>query len=76
MHGGSKVRSGSVGSLPKPTGAIFVDAKDLLRRRRDDVVFGLSESVTVSRDGSEPEVPAEERHDEDGASLRKSKTVS
>ncbi|GAA5967595.1 hypothetical protein JCM11641_005706 [Rhodosporidiobolus odoratus] len=47
--GGSKLRSGSTGSLPHPQGAIFVDAKDLLRRRRDDVVFGLSTSTAASQ---------------------------
>ncbi|BGP16719.1 hypothetical protein JCM10213_009137 [Rhodosporidiobolus nylandii] len=40
-----KSRSGSAESLPPPTGAIFVDAKDLLRRRRDDVVLGLSSTA-------------------------------
>ncbi|GAA5910470.1 hypothetical protein JCM6882_007363 [Rhodosporidiobolus microsporus] len=46
-------RSGSAGSLPPPTGTIFVDAKDLLRRRRDDVVFGISVSGEGSKEGSE-----------------------
>ncbi|GAA5862962.1 hypothetical protein JCM8547_003634 [Rhodosporidiobolus lusitaniae] len=57
---GSKVRAGSHGSLPEPKGAVFVDARDLLRRRRDDVVFGISDSGQGSRDGSGSE-------DEDGS---------
>ncbi|GAA5910383.1 hypothetical protein JCM5296_000581 [Sporobolomyces johnsonii] len=50
-------RSGSAGLLPVPVGAQFVDAKDLLRRRRDEVVFGISaaSSRPTSRDGSEGE---------------------
>ncbi|GAA5893991.1 uncharacterized protein JCM6883_003690 [Sporobolomyces salmoneus] len=52
-----KARSGSAGSLPAPTGAQFVDAKHLLRRRRDDLVSGLSagSSRMPSRDGSDDE---------------------
>ncbi|GAA5988816.1 hypothetical protein JCM5350_000383 [Sporobolomyces pararoseus] len=52
-----KARSGSAGSLPAPTGAHFVDAKHLLRRRRDDLVSGLSanNSRVASRDGSDEE---------------------
>ncbi|GAA5853275.1 hypothetical protein JCM3766R1_003669 [Sporobolomyces carnicolor] len=52
-----KARSGSAGSLPPPTGAHFVDAKHLLRRRRDDLVSGLSatNSRAASRAGSDEE---------------------
>jgi hypothetical protein len=52
-----KGRSGSAGSLPPPMGAQFVDAKHLLRRRRDDLVSGLSanNSRVASRDGSDEE---------------------
>lgn len=52
-----KARSGSAGSLPAPTGAQFIDAKHLLRRRRDEVVSGLSEnpSRVASRAGSDHE---------------------
>lgn len=52
-----KTRSDSAGSLPAPLGAHFVDAKHLLRRRRDDLVSGLSatNSRVASRDGSDEE---------------------
>lgn len=52
-----KTRSGSAGSLPAPTGAQFIDTKHLLRRRRDDLVSGLSNnnSRVASRDGSDEE---------------------
>lgn len=52
-----KARSGSAGSLPAPSGAHFVDAKHLLRRRRDEVVSGLSANTSrvASRDGSDHE---------------------
>lgn len=35
-------RSGSAGSLPAPLPANFIDAKDLLRLRREEAVFGIS----------------------------------
>ncbi|KAK4705416.1 hypothetical protein P7C70_g794, partial [Phenoliferia sp. Uapishka_3] len=35
-------RSGSDGTLPSPLPANFVDAKDLLRRRREEALFGIS----------------------------------
>ncbi|GAA6060484.1 hypothetical protein JCM10212_007115 [Sporobolomyces blumeae] len=55
-----KVRAGSAGALPAPVGAHFVDAKLLLRRRRDDLVSGLSasNSRTASRNGSDHEEDA------------------
>ncbi|GAA5843500.1 hypothetical protein JCM9279_000769 [Rhodotorula babjevae] len=51
---GKAGRSSSSGSLPAPQGAVFIDAKELLRRRRDDVVSGISvhNSRNVSRAGS------------------------
>ncbi|GAA5925266.1 uncharacterized protein JCM15063_004977 [Sporobolomyces koalae] len=55
--GVKKGRSGSAGSLPPPTGAHFIDTKHLLRRRRDEVVSGLSANTSrvASRDGSDHE---------------------
>ncbi|GAA6014975.1 hypothetical protein JCM11491_002379 [Sporobolomyces phaffii] len=52
-----KGRSDSAGSLPAPTGAQFISTKDLLRRRRDDLVSGLSANTSrvASRDGSDEE---------------------
>ncbi|GAA5999737.1 hypothetical protein JCM10207_005885 [Rhodosporidiobolus poonsookiae] len=83
-------RSGSAGSLPLPAGAVFVDAKDLLRRRRDDVVFGIS--VSGSRAGSRDVSPGrapterstsrdaervdEEEDAEEGESLARRTTVA
>ncbi|CEQ39595.1 SPOSA6832_01132, partial [Sporobolomyces salmonicolor] len=62
-------RSGSAGLLPVPIGAHFVDAKDLLRRRRDEVVFGISaaSSRPTSTDGSEGD---DQRGDEPPAQVR------
>ncbi|GAA5920518.1 hypothetical protein JCM1841_003460 [Sporobolomyces salmonicolor] len=62
-------RSGSAGLLPVPIGAHFVDAKDLLRRRRDEVVFGISaaSSRPTSTDGSEGD---DQRGDEPPAQAR------
>lgn len=67
---GKTGRSSSSGSLPAPQGAVFIDAKELLRRRRDDVVSGISvhSSRDVSRAGSgsdgEGGGPGDEVHDE------------
>ncbi|BGP40581.1 hypothetical protein JCM10450v2_004584 [Rhodotorula kratochvilovae] len=54
---GVKGRSNSSGSLPAAQGAVFIDAKELLRRRRDDVVSGISlnNSRNASRSGSDGE---------------------
>ncbi|GAA5896710.1 hypothetical protein JCM8208_007064, partial [Rhodotorula glutinis] len=51
---GKAGRSSSSGSLPAPQGAVFIDAKEMLRRRRDDVVSGISvhNSRNASRAGS------------------------
>ncbi|GAA6053206.1 hypothetical protein JCM3770_000031 [Rhodotorula araucariae] len=53
----AKGRSNSSGSLPAAQGAVFIDAKELLRRRRDDVVSGISlnRSRNTSRSGSDGE---------------------
>lgn len=40
-------RSGSAGSLPAPLPATFVDAKDLLRRRREEAIYGISTSSSA-----------------------------
>lgn len=47
---GKTTRSGSAGSLPTPFPANFVDAKDLLRRRREEATFGISSSAQPSDD--------------------------
>lgn len=61
-------RSGSAGGA---SAAPFVDAKDLLRRRRDEVVFGISASA--SQAGSA--VPSDDESDsvKDKESSKKSK---
>lgn len=46
-------RSPSGSGLPKPQGAIFIDARDLMRRRKEDVVFGIV-SGAGSRTSSPP----------------------
>ena len=34
-------RSPSSSALPPPQGAVFIDARDLMRRRKEDVVYGI-----------------------------------
>ncbi|GAA5983859.1 hypothetical protein JCM10908_005954 [Rhodotorula pacifica] len=46
-------RSPSASALPQPQGAIFIDARDLMRRRKEDVVFGIV-SGAGSRTSSPP----------------------
>jgi hypothetical protein len=47
-HQTKTTRSGSAGSLPVPVlPANFIDAKDLLRRRREEAVFGISTSSSA-----------------------------
>ena len=72
---GKAGRSSSSGSLPAPQGAVFIDAKELLRRRRDDVVSGISvhNSRNVSRAGSGSEddgAVGDEEGDERAAGAR------
>ncbi|GAA5864223.1 hypothetical protein JCM3774_001261 [Rhodotorula dairenensis] len=44
-------RSPSGSALPQPQGAVFIDARDLMRRRKEDVVYGIV-SGTASRTSS------------------------
>ena len=51
MQPGSAAVKGRQGSSNGPA---FVDAAAILRRRREDAVYGLSESAVVSDDDAEP----------------------
>ena len=46
-------RSPSGSALPPPQGAVFIDARDLMRRRKEDVVYGIV-SGAGSRTSSPP----------------------
>ncbi|CDR40286.1 hypothetical protein NBRC10512_007665 [Rhodotorula toruloides] len=73
-------RSNSSGSLPAPQGTVFIDAKELLRRRKEDVVFGISSSnggtpKNVSRDGSRKGSDNEGEGEGKGDKIERRKTV-
>lgn len=73
-------RSSSSGSLPAPQGTVFIDAKELLRRRKEDVVFGISSSnggtpKNVSRDGSRKGSDNEGEGEGHGEKVERRKTV-
>ncbi|GAA6039496.1 hypothetical protein JCM8097_009581 [Rhodosporidiobolus ruineniae] len=70
-RGRGKTRTGSLGSLPEPRGAVFVDAKDLFRRRRDDVVRGITSSARASAAGSGSNSLSEESEGEVSSRRRK-----
>ncbi|GAA6005890.1 uncharacterized protein JCM10292_005604 [Rhodotorula paludigena] len=74
-------RSSSSSSLPPPQGAVFIDAKELLRRRRDDIVTGISvnnsrsASRAGSRRGSHGEEKGVESDEEGGKRIARRKTM-
>lgn len=63
-------RSGSAGSLPTPKNlpANLIDAKELLKRRRDEIVYGISTSNSTVPSDDEASTPVQGDAEERGRS--------